>query len=109
VTAPDDIGPSVARALFDLSNMAFAFLWIPIAVFVAGISMAGMRSKALPQWLWGSGAVYAVIAVVASAGVFAHSGAFAPGGFIQLIVFLLFALWALALSIVLVRKVGAAG
>ncbi|MFN2543151.1 MAG: hypothetical protein ABR600_01080 [Actinomycetota bacterium] len=107
-TAPDDIGAPVARALFDLGNLAFVFLWIPIAVLVAAVSMAAQRTNALPQWLWTGGAIYAVIAVVASTGMFAHSGAFAPGGFIQLIVFLLFAVWALSLSIVLSRKAGMA-
>ena len=107
VTAPDDIGPGVARAMFDTSSLAYAFLWIPIAVFVAATSMAGMRSKAMPSWLWGSGAVYSVVAVVASTGVFAHSGGFAPGGSIQLVVFLLFAVWALTLSLWLWANVGA--
>ena len=106
VTAPDDIGAPVARAMYDTSDMAYTFIWIPIAVFVAAVSMAGMRSRAMPQWLWGSGAVYAVLAVVASAGLFAHSGAFAPGGVFQLIAFLLFAAWALALSLWLWSRVG---
>ena len=107
VTAPDDVGPAVARAMFDTSTVAYTFLWIPIAVFVAAVSMAGMRSKAMPGWLWGSGAVYAVIAVITSAGLFAHSGGFAPGGTIQLVVFLLFAVWTLALSLWLWSAVGA--
>jgi hypothetical protein len=106
VTAPDDIGPQVARAMFDMNLMAFTFIWIPIAVFVAGVSMAGMRSKAMPSWLWGSGAIYSLIAVVASAGVFAHSGGFAPGGGLQLVVFILFAVWALVLSLWLWTRMG---
>jgi hypothetical protein len=108
VTAPDNIGAGVARAMYDASLLGFTFAYIPIAVFVAAVSMAGMRSNALPQWLWGSGAIYSVVAVVASAGLFAHSGAFAPGGAFQLIVFLVFAAWSLALSLVLWQRVGSA-
>ena len=54
-----------------------------------------------------SGAVYSVVAVVASAGVFAHSGGFAPGGAFQYVVFLLFALWMLVLSLWLLTRMGA--
>ena len=107
VTAPDNIGAGVARAMYDTNLLGFTFIYIPIAVFVAAVSMAGMRSNALPQWLWGSGAVFSLVAVVASAGLFAHSGAFAPGGVFQLIVFLVFAAWSLALSLVLWQRVGA--
>jgi hypothetical protein len=106
VTAPDNIGAGVARAMYDLSLLGFTFVYIPIAVFVAAVSMAGMRSNAFPQWLWGSGAVFSVVAVIASAGLFAHSGVFAPGGVLQLIVFLVFAAWVLALSIWLWQRVG---
>jgi hypothetical protein len=99
--------PATVQLLSDGSLMAFTFVWIPIAVFVAATSMAGMRSSALPQWLWGSGAVYAVVAVIGSAGVFAHDGFFAPGGGLSFILFLAFAVWVLSLSLVLWQKVGA--
>ena len=96
------------QLLYDANLMAFTFIWIPLAVFVSATSMAGMRSSSLPQWLWGSGAVWAVVAVIASAGLFSHSGFFAPGGGLSFILFLVFAAWMLALSIVLWQKVGAA-
>ena len=101
-----DLSPATGRMLFDLGLIAYSFIWIPIAVLVAAVSMAGMRSKVMPQWLWGSGAVYSVLAVIVSAGVFAHSGAFAPGGAIQYIAFLVFLVWTLALSLWLWSKVG---
>ena len=100
---------ATVQLLYDANLMAFTMLWIPLAVFVAATSMAGMRSNSLPQWLWGSGAVWAVIAVAASAGVFSHSGFFSPGGGLSFIMFLVFAAWMLALSIVLWQKVSAGG
>ena len=94
--------------MYDMSDLAFTFLWIPIAVFVGAVSIAGMRTRALPWWIAECGAVLAAAAVVASAGVFAHSGFFAPTGTYAFIVFLAFAVWSLALSLVLMQKVGAA-
>ena len=108
VGARTNLSPAVAREMYTMSLISFDLLWVPIAVFVAGVSMAGMRSSAMPLWLWGSGAVYAAVAVAASAGVFAQGGFFAPGGTFQLIVFLAFAAWALVLSLWLVRRVGMA-
>ena len=101
-----NINAADARILFDMGTLLITGIWIPVAVFMAATSMAIMRTRSLPAWIWQTGAVIAVLEVLASASLFAHSGFFAPGGTSSLIALGLFGLWMLALSITLIGRIG---
>ena len=99
------MGSGIVRVLFDMNQQTFVVIWFPLAVFVAATSIAGMRTGSLPGWLTRSGALFAVAALVGGT-TWARSGAWAPGGVFDYIVFLVFAAWMLALSVTLWMRVG---
>jgi hypothetical protein len=106
-----DLDPSTVRALWDSGVGIFSFaLGIGIGTLIGAASVLSLRTGALPRWLAGAGVAIAVLEVVyGTVSMFKETGAFsAADGAIGLIGFLLFGLWVLATSIVLVRRAGAA-
>jgi hypothetical protein len=106
-----DLDPSTIRALWDSGVGIFSFaLGMGIATLIGAASVLALRTGALPRWLAAGGAAIALLELVYGVvSMFKETGAFsAADGAIGLIGFLLFAVWVLATSIVLVRRAGAA-
>ena len=89
--------PSVAAALMDLGNMGFLLLPIPAGVLVGVTSLAARRGGFLPRWLALAGLPVAVVLIL---------GGFAWG--LAPVLFVLFALWVVAVAIALMRLGGRA-
>jgi hypothetical protein len=95
--ANEGIDPEVARALLDFSGIAFVMMGLPLAVFMAATAVAGLRLSLIPRWLAISGAVLAVAVTIGLAGM--------PAGQAGFMAIVLGALWLVAASIALTRRV----
>lgn len=94
--AGDDIDPEIARALLDSSSLTFILMWLPIAVFMSAVAVAGRRHALVPRWLT---VVTAVMAATLIAGV--ASMPVSAVGFLAVV--FAFA-WFIVASISLVRR-----
>jgi hypothetical protein len=106
-----DLDPSTIRGMWDSGLVIFSFaLGAGITTLIGAESVLALRNGALPRWLGAAGVAIALLELVYGVvSTFKETGAFsAADGAIGLIGFLLFGLWVLATSIVLVRKAGAA-
>ena len=94
----DGLSPEMARTLFDQGNFMFATIWVIAANFLLASSVVGLKDKALPRWLSWLGLITAVGLLIARA-FWASSGlAFVP--------YMLFWVWLIATSIILMRRAG---
>ena len=94
------IDPQIWRTLHDMDGASFFISFFPLAVLLLASAIVTIRFGVLPRWL---GWMAAVVAVALLAGgtagtVYARDDAGLP--------FLLFLLWTLAVSVVLVRRAG---
>jgi hypothetical protein len=94
--ASEGIDPEIARALLDVSGLTFVLMWLPIAVFMASVAMAGRRHDLLPRWLTITTGVLAVALFVGLASM--------PVGSVGFLAVVLAGLWFVAASISLVRR-----
>jgi hypothetical protein len=98
--APDG-DPALLQALFALAAMVDAFFAIPLAVFLAATGAVVVRSGAISRWLGWAAGVIALLLVVGLAGTLADTGPLVGVGIVG---FLLFVLWLLAASSMLLRR-----
>ena len=102
------VGPSVAAkdlqegtpldtALHDMNGAAFIISLLPLSVLTASFAIVTLKTRVLPQWLGWMGGI--------TAGALLVNGMFLKAEFGP--AFLLFMLWAVATSVVLMRRAGA--
>ena len=94
--AREGIHPDTARALLDLSGVTFVLMWLPIAVFMTCVAMAGRRHGLVPRW-------FTVATGVLAIGLFAGLGAM-PASNVGFVAIVLGFLWFIVASLVLVRR-----
>jgi hypothetical protein len=99
--AGDGLDPQLARTLQDMNDASFALTFFPLAVLLAAFAIVVIRTGALSRWL---GWAAAVISVSLIAGGMAGSADLESewAG----LPMLLFMLWVLAASIILMRRAG---
>lgn len=97
--------PAVLPALTDLNQWVGAAILPPSVAMLLGAALAILTTRALPQWLGWLAAATAVLQLIALAGVFQTTveGAVAIAA---LAGFLLFLVWVLATSLVLLLRPG---
>lgn len=99
VSAKDGVDPRVIGMLFDLNSVAFILALAATGLMVAAVASVAIPTRALPRWLgWGTAVV--ALALFANVGLAFLGPDFAPA-------MLLFMLWTLITSIVLIRRAGA--
>jgi hypothetical protein len=101
--AGDGLDPQLARTLEDINDASFYLSFFPLAVLLGAFAIVAIRSGALPKWLgWIAAALgLAFIAGGMSGSADLHSEwAGLP--------MILFTFWVIAVSVVLIRRVGAA-
>ena len=104
---PADNGADVTRALSDAAAMVLAVSAPAVGVFFIANSLVIFRSGYLPAWLGWLGMLAALFNLVGNGGVFTDHGAFAPDGVLGFFGgFLLFLIWVLCASILLVQRLG---
>jgi hypothetical protein len=102
-------GPDITHALVDASTMVLAVSAPAAVVFFVANGLSILRTGFLPAWLAWLAIVTALFNAFGLGNVFTDHGAFASDGVLGFLIgFLLFLVWVLAASIVLVRKLGGA-
>ena len=96
--------PDTTRALYALVVLANDVNWFPMAVFTGAATLVAFRHNALPRWLAWLGAAVALTSPIGALGILVDTGPFASDGVFSTP--LLFLLWVLGLSIVLIQKAG---
>jgi hypothetical protein len=101
INAYGALHPDQSPSAFLISTIMLGYVSFALAVLVAGTAVVGMRSKILPSWfVWASEAL-ALAWLVAGAAVSSEKDAWNTIGFI---VFLVWAVWVVVLSIWLYVK-----
>lgn len=95
----EGLDPQLARYMFDDGNLGFATLWVFLAGFLLATSIVALRDGALPRWLGWLGLVTGAALLIGRAFWDMPSG-------VIFIPYMLFYLWLIASSIVLVRRAG---
>jgi hypothetical protein len=104
---PADNGPELTRALADASAMVLAVSAPAVVVFFVGNGLSIIRSSLLPSWLGWLGFLAAIFNALGIGAVYTDHGAFAADGALGFLIgFLLFLLWFLLASAMLVSKLG---
>jgi hypothetical protein len=101
--------PVAVRALFDTLTVLIASASFPVAVLVAATSIVAMRTGVLPRWYGQAGPVVTLVFLVAGTAVYLDHGFLAPGGGFTLIAFVVFALWVLVTSVLMMQRLGGQG
>ena len=96
----EGLDPQIVRALLDMNDAAFSISFFPLVVLLVASGIVIIRSGALPRWLgWLAGLLAIALMGGGLVGVIYHSeDAGLP--------FLLFWLWIVMTSIVLMRRAG---
>lgn len=99
--AGDGLDPQLARTLQDINDASFALTFFPLAVLLAAFAIVAIRSGALPRWL---GWIAAVISVAFLVGGLVGSADL--GSEWAALPMLLYPIWVIATSVVLIRRTG---
>ena len=98
--------PETTRALYALVVLANDVNWFPMAVFTGAATLVAFRHNALPRWLaWFSAAV-ALSSLIGALAIVVDTGPFSSAGVFSMVGLLLFLLWLVLLSIVLIQRAG---
>jgi hypothetical protein len=104
---PAENGPGVTHALVDASAMVLAVSAPAAAVFLYANSLSIIRFGPLPAWLGWLGLVVAFFNALGISAIFTDHGVFAADGALGFFAgFVLFLVWILLTSIMLVRLLG---
>ena len=102
----EEAGPGVTAGMEHFAQMVLAGTSFPIFVLVAATSLVSGRTRVFPAWLGWLGWVVAALALLGSLAVFFDDGALAPGGIVGFVLFGAVIVWFLAVSVVLMGRVG---
>ena len=95
------IDAQIARLLFDLGNLCFATMWVPLASMLLAAAAVSVAGSWPARWLGWGGAVVGLLLVAAR--VFWDG----PAGLV-FIPYVLFWLWTLVICVLLMRRSGVA-
>ncbi|HSM57504.1 MAG TPA: hypothetical protein VK879_15235 [Candidatus Sulfomarinibacteraceae bacterium] len=98
----DGLAPETARLLFDQGNAGFANFWVLLAGLLIATGVLAVRDGALPRWLGWFALALAPALLAARVVWFAGSGA-------KFLPYMLFWVWLIATSVVLMRRTRRAG
>ena len=102
VRASEGMDPGTAKALLAMNGASFDITFLPLGVMLLATAIVAVRTGALPRWLgWASVVVALGLLGALSAAVVSPS----PPEWVFLAM-LLFALWTVTTSIVLIRRAG---
>ncbi|MDQ2872844.1 MAG: hypothetical protein M3R35_06930, partial [Candidatus Eremiobacteraeota bacterium] len=103
------LGAQGLPVMYGAAALSGAVLFGPLAVFLLACAMSMRIHHSAPRWLAWLGYVAFIGSAISSLTVFFSRGPMAPGGIVSILVgLLLFALWVIATSIVLIRNAGRA-
>jgi hypothetical protein len=99
--------PDTTRALYQVATHANDVNWFPMAVFTGAATLVAFRHNALPRWLAWFGAAVALSSLIGGLAIVVDTGPFSGAGvFGNVVGILLFLLWLVFLSVILIQKAG---
>ncbi len=98
VARANDIDLQVAGALLDFSSVTFVMMWLPIAVLMLAVAVAGRRHSLVPRWF--------TVTTAVVAGALLVGLAMMPLGNVGFVAVMMGFLWFIAASVVLFRRAG---
>jgi hypothetical protein len=102
--AGDGLAPQVATVVNDMGLALATIADVPVAVMVAGVGVLSLRATVFPVWVGWLSMVVAALHVVAWFGVVADGGPLAPGGWGTFVVYPVFAVWLVAVIVVMIGR-----
>jgi hypothetical protein len=91
--------PGTAKALSDVSNIAFGMSLLPLGAMVGSLSWGFLATGVLSRWIGCAGLVVALVNLLASLGTVILTGPMAAGGPATLVAFIALVGWSLWVSI----------
>ena len=99
-----ELPAALAGMMGDLTYALSVIAYVPMGIMLAAVAVASWRFKAFPAWLAWLSAVGAAANLLMSAGIVAHGGPLVPGGVLTYALYLLQAVWQVAVpTVMLVR------
>lgn len=92
----DGLDPQIARLLFDSGNLGFANMWLFLASMLLAYTAVTLQTSVLPRWT-GWAAIAIAVSLLLARAFWAASG-------VVFVAYILFQLWLLAVSIILLRQ-----
>jgi hypothetical protein len=106
MASSDDVDPAVVGMFSDFAYALSVIAYIPIAIMLIAVAVVSLRTRALPLWLGWLSAVTAVTNLCLSLGLVVDSGPLVPGGALTYVLYLLVAVWQVAVTTVLFVRLG---
>lgn len=102
----NSLEPGALVFVRDASLIGIAYLGSLVSVLIAAATLVGWRTGGLPKWvaLVGAGAI--VVNLVGAFAAFTTTGALRPGGKSSLVPLLALDVWIVAVSVVMLQKLG---
>jgi uncharacterized membrane protein YhaH (DUF805 family) len=106
----EDSDADTVKAIFEVQSALFSRLWFPLAALIIAVAAAEWRARLRPVWYTAGSLVVALVMLVAAA-AWARDGFFSPTGVpnMSFVAFVLFMIWVLATSVLLLMETGALG
>ena len=104
--ATGDITPALAGLIGDLTYALSVIAYVPMAVVLAAVAVVSLRSGALPAWLGWLSALAAATNLAMSLGIVADRGPLVPGGVLTYVLYVLMAVWLVAVTTVMFVRLG---
>ena len=98
-----DADAATMRGLYNLDQMFGTFIWFPLVAWLLFASLIMLRIAGGYRWVGYLGILEAIVGLVGGASL-ARNGFFALGGPMGLIAVLIFAVWVLATSILMLMR-----
>ena len=100
-SAQEELDPRMASVLREVSFILLVSAWFPLAVLLAATALGVALTQALPRWLgWAAGVL--AVGFLGTALLIAVS----PYSLVWIYVYMLFALWIIITSTILIRRAG---
>jgi hypothetical protein len=101
-----ELEPALAALISDLTYALSVIAYVPMAVMLAAVALVSLRTRAFPAWLGWLSAVGAATNLCMSLGIVVDSGPLVPGGGLTYVLYVLTAAWLLAVTSVMVVRLG---
>jgi hypothetical protein len=94
--------PALTKSLVEVGYVAQTIVGVPISVLMGATAVAVLRRWLLPAWYGGASAIAALV-LFTSAGALSQSGFYSPDGGYAYISVIVFFVWVILTSVLLVR------
>jgi hypothetical protein len=88
----------------DLSYALSVIAYVPMGIMLLAVAVVSWRFKALPAWLGWLSAAGAAVNLIMSAGIMANGGWLVPGGALTYVLYLLQAVWQVAVPTAMIAR-----